>query len=87
MEFSDYDGPFSAELAEAWPTLTEDQQYEIQAEANAAAEVFFLMAMFGDVQAAGDLAREVVREAHRIAGLPNPDVALVRDGSGGAMAL
>lgn len=79
MEFSEYDGPFTAELQAAWPTLSEDQQRAIQGEADQMAGAFFLAALIGDEQAAGDAANDVVREAHRIAGLPIPDVRPILD--------
>ena len=72
MEFSEYDGPFTEELQDAWNSLSEDQQYAIQSNADAAQEAYFIATLFGDQDTALSIAEDVVREAHRIAELPLP---------------
>lgn len=83
MEFSDYNGPFTAELQEAWNGLTEDQQTELQMNADAAHAGYVMSLFFGDEDSALQIAEDVLAEAHRIAGLPIPGQALVRDAETG----
>jgi len=70
MEFSDYDGPSSVELEQAWSSLSADQQAAIQAVADEAGPTFYLSVMFGDMGTAQRTAADVISAAHSIAGLP-----------------
>ena len=72
MDFTEYNGPASIELEEAWPSLTEDQQAAIQAEADEAFVEFLMANLMGNAEAAMDVAFDTLRKAHSIAGLPQP---------------
>lgn len=69
MEFSEYDGPESPELEQAWPSLSEGQQAQIQALAQEVFPMFAITVMMGDRVGAEQIMAEVVSEAHKLAGI------------------
>ncbi len=69
MEWSEYNGPYSKELEDVWPSLSEEQQAEIIDLAINAFPRFAIAVMVGDLPRAETMMLDVVRETHTIAGI------------------